>query len=101
MTKEEITRIRRNYHDNIPDLHNGAYRKVWKRAIEKRSLAAAVKAKCLDCCCWVAAEIKDCRVPGCPLYELRPYADHPKRPRRQKEVVDSTASLPENSVEGH
>jgi hypothetical protein len=36
-------------------------------------LTEAVKAKCLDCSCWQIAEITDCRVFTCPLWNFRPY----------------------------
>jgi hypothetical protein len=40
---------------------------------EKGSTAAMVKLKCLDCVCWVKAEVRDCTVVACPLYPVRPY----------------------------
>jgi len=50
-----------------------SYRQVTRKAMEGTSLRAAIKAKCLDCCCWQRAEIADCRVPNCALYPYRPY----------------------------
>jgi len=41
--------------------------------IEKGSLTAAVKAKCLDCCSFDTNEIKNCACVSCPLFEFRPY----------------------------
>lgn len=96
MTKDEIHQRRNQYQKNIPDLHNGSYVRLWKKAINQRSLAAAVKAKCLDCCCWQAVEVKNCQVPACPLFEIRPYADHPKR---RKGRPRGTASEAENLTE--
>lgn len=32
------------------------------------SLKAAVKLKCLDCCCWQMAEVRKCSMVNCPLY---------------------------------
>lgn len=31
----------------------------------------AIRAKCLDCCCWQANEVKLCQVKDCPLYIYR------------------------------
>ena len=85
----DVKAIRAKYRDDIPDLHNDAYRKVWDRAIKKRSLAAAVKSKCLDCSCWQSVEIKNCQCVACPLFEVRPYADHPKRKKTPKTPAES------------
>jgi len=58
---------------HIPNLHNGAYRKVYRKAMTGKSRVAAIRAKCQDCCLWDKAEIADCRAPTCPLYPYRPY----------------------------
>ena len=55
----------------IPELYQANYRK----AIETNSKATALKAKCLDCCCWVRKEITLCTVSDCPLWKYRPYQD--------------------------
>jgi hypothetical protein len=41
------------------------------------SKALAVKAKCLDCCCWETVEIKNCQTVTCPLWRVRPYQEGP------------------------
>ena len=66
------------FHDKMPKL----YRANYKKAVSGKSKAAALKAKCLDCCCWQRTEIVDCRVPDCPLYQYRPYRikSKPKKP---------------------
>lgn len=33
----------------------------------------AINAKCWDCSCGQRAEIRDCAVKACPLYNFRPY----------------------------
>lgn len=87
MSPKQIDEIRQKHRESIPSTHNGAYRAVWDKAIKDRSLRAAVKAKCLDCCNWDKSEIKDCLCPACPLFEVRPYAAHPKRfPGRGKKA---------------
>jgi hypothetical protein len=37
------------------------------------SKTAAIKLKCLECCCWSATEASRCTVYGCPLYMLNPF----------------------------
>lgn len=37
--------------------------------------AAGVKAFCLQCCGWSAAEVRKCTAVCCPLWELRPFKD--------------------------
>jgi len=39
----------------------------------KKSLASAVKLKCLDCCCLQKEEVRLCTVETCPLHKVRPY----------------------------
>lgn len=60
---------------NIPDLFHGSYRKLWDKAIAKKSMRAAIDSKCLDCCNWQQAEVKRCEVITCPLHAYRPYQD--------------------------
>lgn len=31
----------------------------------------AIRAKCLDCCCWQPTEVRLCPVKDCPLYPYR------------------------------
>ena len=35
------------------------------------SVLKAVRAKCLDCCCWQPNEVKQCPATQCPLYDFR------------------------------
>lgn len=49
------------------------YRGVYKRAVTTKSRAAAVHAKCLECCGWQRVEVANCTVQGCPLWRYRPY----------------------------
>jgi len=64
---------REQWREHIPNLHNGAYRRTWDKAIGRKGRKAAIDAKCQDCSCWQKTEIRDCAVPNCPLYEYRPY----------------------------
>jgi hypothetical protein len=31
----------------------------------------AIRAKCLDCCCWNEAEVKRCEINDCALFQYR------------------------------
>lgn len=41
----------------------------------------AIRAKCLDCCCWNTTEVKLCAVMDCPLH---PYRDGHNPSRKGK-----------------
>ncbi len=62
----------RRWRNSIPDKHNGAYRRVWDKAITKKSMRAAVNGKCQDCMAWQGPEIKHCDIITCPLWQYRP-----------------------------
>lgn len=47
----------------------------------ERTPIKAIRAKCLDCCCGQIAEVKLCRIKGCPLWEYR----MGKRPKKDSE----------------
>ena len=40
---------------------------------EKGSLPAFIKLMCLECSHWVRQEVRDCAIPWCPLYPVRPF----------------------------
>ena len=46
---------------------------VFLKAFSKRSMAAAVKAKCIECTNLQKAEVTRCTISGCPLWRYRPY----------------------------
>lgn len=48
-------------------------RGIFERAFLGNSKAAAIKAKCLDCCCFNKDEVRNCSVKKCPLWVYRPY----------------------------
>jgi hypothetical protein len=56
-----------------------AYRGIYDKAVRGRSLRAAVKAQCLECCCWQRKEVELCTDLGCPLYAVRPYQGFSER----------------------
>ena len=48
-------------------------RRTYLRAMQGRSLAAAVKAFCMECVSWDRQEVALCTAPACPLYPYRPF----------------------------
>ena len=63
------------WHKNIPDLFKGAFRKKWIKALQRKSMRAAITAKCQDCMCWQNVEIRKCNLVTCPLFQYRPFSD--------------------------
>ena len=63
------------WRENIPDKFHGSYRKQYDKAINRKSMRAAINSKCLDCMCWQQAEVKRCDIVTCPLNPYRPYQD--------------------------
>jgi hypothetical protein len=53
----------------------GSKKGVYKRAMEGRSRAAAIKAFCCECVGWTytTKQIGECADTGCPLYPYRPW----------------------------
>lgn len=52
-------------------LYASLFRRVY--TAPKLSRLAAVKAKCLDCCCWQRKEVELCTSVTCPLWRIRPF----------------------------
>jgi len=50
-----------------------SYRGVYRKAYGGNSLAAAIKAMCLDCTNNQRQEVRFCQCYACPLYPYRPY----------------------------
>ena len=50
-----------------------SYRATYRKAMNGKSLRAAVNSKCLDCSNWQRIEIKECPIVTCPLHLYRPY----------------------------
>lgn len=46
------------------------------------TLNYAIRAKCLDCCCWQPSEVLQCSAVHCPLWTFR-MGDNPFRKRRE------------------
>jgi hypothetical protein len=60
-----------NYVQSIPDAKRGIFLKALSG-----SRANAIKAKCLDCCCFQQIEVAHCATVTCPLHKFRPYQKH-------------------------
>ena len=52
---------------DIPKKYQGLFR----RAVEGRSPAAAIRTYCLMCCCWKPAEVRQCPSKNCTLWPYR------------------------------
>lgn len=57
----------------------------------------AIRAKCLDCCCWQKSEVKNCEIITCALYPYRmghnPYITRKKNTHiDEKMLAQKTAS---------
>lgn len=90
--------VLRKWRKNIPDLFRGKFRKQWDRAIAKKSMRAAVDAKCADCMCWQNSEIKRCDIITCPLWQYRPLQD--KDSAREKAVREFASEIARTPIEG-
>jgi len=65
----KLNEKQKSFYDQIPD----HYKMNYLKAITTNSRKTAIKAKCLDCCCWQINEIKLCSVNHCSLWKYRPY----------------------------
>lgn len=45
--------------------------KALTQRLTRRTRAKAIRAKCLDCCCDIRAEVKACTIKKCPLWIYR------------------------------
>lgn len=69
---------------NVPEKYHGHYRKAYSTT----SAMKAIRAKCLDCCCWQTAEVDRCAAVYCPLWEYR----FGRKPKPQGPIVAEQAS---------
>jgi hypothetical protein len=73
----------------IPEMYRALFTRVFQ---PNPSRAAAVKAKCLDCSNFQRVEIEHCPAKSCPLWQIRPYVDRPKRPHHGQGFKKKTAT---------
>ncbi|NQT02771.1 MAG: hypothetical protein HQ580_12155 [Planctomycetes bacterium] len=85
----------RQGHSNIPNLYKGAFRKKWIKALQRKSMKAAVTAKCQDCMNWNNAEIGECSIVTCPLFQYRPFAN--KNGELETEVIVVVTEIETNN----
>ena len=64
MTDQQKERL-----NHIPESQKGIFTRVYSGA----GRALAVKAKCLDCCCYQRDQVRNCQSTACPLYAFRPF----------------------------
>ena len=88
----------RRWRIHIPDLFHGKFRKEWDKAVSKKSMRAALNAKCADCMCWQNTEIKRCDIITCPLWQYRPLQD--KESGREKAVRALVAEIVKSPAGG-
>lgn len=73
-----------NFSTEIQLTHQQLMKDVAKNAPSKKALfqrvlgggtsrREAIKAKCIECCCLNAAEVRNCAAYRCPLWHLRPF----------------------------
>ena len=84
----------RQWHKNIPNLFHGSFRKKWIKALQHKSMKAAVTAKCQDCMAWQNAEVRACNIVTCPLWQYRPFAD--KNGQLESEVIAAVTEIEKN-----
>lgn len=68
-------------------------RGTYRRAVEGRSLRAAVKAFCLECVGWKREEVAACTALACPLWPVRPF-------QRSETLNDGPSLTPEATIPG-
>ena len=52
-----------------------AYRGIYKKAIQGKSLRACINAQCLMCCGYQRKEVTLCSDLACPLWTVKPYQE--------------------------
>ena len=62
------------------------------------SQAEAIRLKCLECCCFNAAEVEKCPIEGCALHDFR--SAHAKRRRRGQVAVQESHDSTGDPTEG-
>lgn len=63
----------------------------------------AIRAKCLDCCCDSATEVKECQIESCPLHPFRfgknPYRSHREMSEEERaKCIERLAKSRESAV---
>lgn len=61
----------------------------------KGNVRAAVKLKCLECCCWEASEAARCQIVGCPLYLINPFLKSGVSPESADSMINEASDANE------
>ena len=69
----------------------GEHTKLVERTLQG-SMSAAIKLKCIDCCCGDREEVRHCTSYGCPLYQFRPYQKNELTPAPAEATVGMSAA---------
>lgn len=72
LSSKKAERIAKRRAD-MPQIYRGQY----DRAMQGKSLRAAINAFCLECVQWQRVEVRKCPSTPCPLYLYRPYKTDP------------------------
>jgi hypothetical protein len=64
-------------------------RRTYLRAMQGKSLSAAVKAFCMECVGWDRQEVARCTAPACPLYPYRPFGRVPVAGRKAPAATET------------
>lgn len=71
---------------------------------KKVSLLKVIRAKCLDCCCGQAIEVRLCPCDNCPLHEFRmgknPYNKRVLSEERKQQMREHMLKLNQEKKEG-
>lgn len=86
----------REWHKNIPNMFHGSFRKRWIKALQHKSMKAAVVAKRQDCMNWQNTEAKECNIVTCPLWQYRPFRD--KNGEVEAEVIAAVTEIDRNEM---
>jgi len=100
MNKDENMSVRnqlKQWYKNIPNLYHGSFRKKWIKALQRKSMKAAITAKCQGCMAWQNTEVRECNVVTCPLWQYRPLAK--RDGRLEAEVIAIVTEIDRNEQE--
>ncbi len=86
----------RRWYRNIPDLYKGAFRRKWIKALQRKSMKAAIQAKCQDCMNWQNTEVRLCDIVTCPLWQYRPF--YKKDGELETEVIAVVTEIEKNEA---
>lgn len=68
------------------------YRGIFEKAYSGSSRTTALKAKCLECCCFQKRQVETCKSRSCPLWNYRPYGKNTRKKPAVKETKTETSA---------